>query len=229
MARPVNPPLAEHLEQRHFLRAKGLTEIYNNGPRRRFPCEQPFIEFDPINRGWYHGGRRMSSKFRPSHYWTRPCDGKRTGGWGRFKDAMTGEGPDVFITTSGDKRTLMRDRPQKWQWSGWPKDLANAYDGQFDPEHRMQDEILMKNASWTNTSSRMGAHYNFRTRQYESPRNFWQTGGAGPSNGVWRDAQWKPNAKRSDTNPYNYQTPDTQWWTRVPAGAGWFPGGRPRF
>jgi hypothetical protein len=221
---PASHPVADHIEQQAFLRNLGYNASDNLGPRRRFAREVSFIEYDPWNKGWYQGGTRMPSKFRPRHYWTRPCDGKRTGTWGRFKDAITGEGPDVFVTTSGDRRTLMRDRPQKWQWSGWPIDRARN----LDPDFRQQDAMPAWNASWTNTSSRMGAQYNFKTRRYETPRMFWQNGVGGPNNPVWRDAQWKPNAKRSAQIPYNCQTPDQQWWTTVPRWAGQFAGGRPR-
>jgi hypothetical protein len=223
----VPPPLADHLEQQHFLGSKGFPGWHDNGPRRSFPREQPFVEFDPTIRRWRQGNRLLSN-FRPKHYWTRPNDGKHSGGWGRFKDALTGEGPDVFVTTSGDKRTLMRDRPRKWQWSGWPIDNTRQWDAYFDPDHRRQDFMQPREAPWTKKSSRQGAQYNFRTRTYETPFSMWQNSGAGPSNEVWRDAQWKPNAKRSDTNPYSYQTPNQQWWSRVPASAGFYPGGRPR-
>ena len=177
---PVPPPDPDHIEQENFLRGRGYNNF--NGPRRSFPREHAFIEFDPKNKGWYQAGTRMPSSSRPKHYWTRPCDGKRTGAWGRFKDALTGEGPDVFVTTSGDRRTLMRDRPQKWQWSGWPMERARMFDWLCDPDYRVQDEMLARNVTWTNTSSRLGAQYNFKTRRYESPRMFWQTGGAGPNN-----------------------------------------------
>jgi len=223
---PVPPADPDHVEQQNWLRGRGYDN--NHGPRRRFPREQPFIEYDPINRGWYQSGTRMPSSFRPKYYWTRPCDGKRTGAWGRFKDAITGEGPDVFVTTSGDRRTLMRDRPQKWQWSGWPIDRARYWDWLCDPDHRLQDNMEARNASWTHTSSRIGAQYNFKTRRYEPPRMFWQTGGTGPNNPLWRDAQWRPNAKRSDQVPFNYQTPDEQWWSAVPAWTHQFAGGRPK-
>ena len=198
------------------------------GSRRRYPREQPFIEYNPIHKGWYQGGRRKRGGWRPRHYWTRPNDGKRSGAWGRFKDVLTSEGPDVFITTSGDERTLMRDRPQKHEWSGWPLEQARRRDKTWDPDWRLQDEMPVKEMSWTKTSGRFGgAVYNFRTRKYESPASLWLTGGWGPNNRVWRDAQWRPNAKRSDASPYNYQTPDEQWWTRVPGNVGIYPGGRP--
>lgn len=224
----VFPPQADHFHNDQYRWRRNATPWLDIGPRRRYPHEQPFIEYDPIQRVWHRGGRRMHGKFRPKHYWTRPNDGKRSGAWGRFKDVLTSEGADVFITTSGDKRTLMRDRPQKHEWSGWPLERARMRDWELDPDWRNQDFMPVKEMSWTKTSSRFGARYNFRTRKYESPGSTWLTGNWGPNNRVWRDAQWRPNAKRSDMSPYNYQTPDEQWWTRVPLGAGLYPGGRPR-
>jgi hypothetical protein len=221
----VPPPYTHHIDQHSFLRNRGFAAYDDYGPRRRFPREQPFIEYDPVNRGWYQGGRRKASSFKPRHYWARPNDGKRTGTWGRLKDALMGEGPDVFVTTSGDRRTLMRDRPMKWGWSGWGLDDAERWNLRADMDHRVMDEMPMREVSWTNASSRMRERYNFRTRRYEAPQPFRQNEGA---DGVWRDAQWRPGAKTADRNPYSFQTPEGEWWSRVPVQAGQYAGGRPR-
>lgn len=227
MQQPVPPPLANHVEQAEWLRSLGWNPWNNWGARRRYPTEQPYIEYDPQNRGWYRGDQRIPN-FRPRHYWTRPHDGKRPGALGRLKDALTGEGAGVFVTTSGDKRTFMRDRPQKWQWTNWDMDDARKFDFFADPDYRLQDSMRASSAPWAKGSARSGELYNFRTRRYEEPgQPWWLTGGGGQNSSMWRDAQWRPGAKRSDTSPYSYQSPDEAWWSRVPWTAGYYPGGRP--
>lgn len=224
---PINSAPAEHLQQNFWNRDRGADPWQDVGPRCRFPAEPPYIQYLP-GRGWHQGDRKLRH-LKPRYYWTRPHDGKRSGSWGRLKDAMTGEGPDVFVTISGDKRTLVRDRPQKWQWSRWPLTQAQIDDRRYyDPDAVEAEFMDSFEPSWTNTSSRAGARYNFKNRRYEAPQNGCSSAQYyGPNNRVWRDAQWRPGAKKSDTNPYNYQTPDLQWWNRVPYNVRDLAGARP--
>jgi hypothetical protein len=226
---PIDPAAAEHLQQNYWNQDKhGMNPWQDVGPRRRFPAEHPFIQYFP-GYGWHQGDRKLRH-FKPKYYWTRPHDGKRPGAWGRLKDGLTGEGPDVFVTINGDKRTLMRDRPQKWQWSRWGRSPGEIDDQRRYDRDAIEAEFMDPfEPTWTDKSSRAGAYYNFKNRRYETLQPSWSGSmfGYGASNRVWRDAQWRPGAKRSDTNPYNYQTPDLQWWNRVPYNAGEFPGGRP--
>ena len=225
---PIYPAPAEHLQQNFWNQDQGAGPWADVGPRRSFPAEQPYIQYHQ-GFGWHQGGRKLRH-FKPKYYWTRPHDGKRSGSLGRLKDVLTNEGPDVFITINGDKRTLMRDRPQKWQWSRWGLTPQQFNDKQYyDPDAIEAEFMNPFETFWTNNSSRAGAHYNFKNRKYETHQHGWSGSlyGYGPGNRVWRDAQWRPGAKRSDTNPYNYQTPDTTWWNRVPDSAGDWAGGRP--
>lgn len=198
-----------------------FVDYYNEGPRRHVPREPPFREYRP-GIGWVQGDRKLHN-FKPNHYFTRPHDGKRPGSLGRFKDAMTGKGADVFITTSGDKRTLMRDRPQKWQWSGWPLSRNELIDMEHDPDTRDQDYMPVDNASWTRSR---GADplYNYRNRKYTHPKANWLYR---HPDSIWRGADWAPGAKDNRRNPLNKQDLYGQWWSRVSPFAGLFPGGRP--
>ncbi len=186
------------------------------GTRRTFPAELPFREYDPFAHCWRQGPHRLRN-FRPNLYFTRPCDGKRTGTLGRLKDALTGEGPDVFVTISGDKRTLMRDRPQKWQWAGWGAPDREAY--RYDKDWRQQDAMPL-----------MGKMYNFRDRKFHRPKMWWYTNPN--SDRVWTNAQWEDGARRSDMSPLNKELMSGLQMTKVPHWSGLGPrraGGRERW
>ncbi|KAK4956516.1 hypothetical protein LTR10_006043 [Elasticomyces elasticus] len=198
------------------------------GTRRGAPAELPYREYDPVLRGWYQGERRLHN-FRPKLYYTRPSDGKRKGAAGRLKDAFTGEGPDVFVTMSGDRRTLMRDRPQRWQWSGWgsPYDEKNREARWHDKDWREQDDMPLLNH---NDSSRDGQSYNFKCRKYHTPRPWWYN--YPDNNNIWTDARWSEGARHADMNPLSKQHVSGRWTTRVPRWSGVGPfraGGRPRW
>ena len=106
-----NNPLAENYQQNTY---NGFPFLPEFGTRRTAPREEPFIHHRARGHagpGWYQGGRKLH-KFQSKKYWARPIDGARQGTFGRIKDALTGEGPDVFVVANGDKRTLMRDMPR---------------------------------------------------------------------------------------------------------------------
>ncbi|TKA26142.1 hypothetical protein B0A50_04639 [Salinomyces thailandicus] len=206
--------------------ARGLyPTFFTTGPRRSAPAELPFIQWRPEwGGGWYRGRRKLpSSTFTPKAYFTRPHDGKRSGGLGRFKDALTGEGPDVFVTVSGDKRTLMRDRPQRWQWSQWGLSWGEALSRRDDRDWREQDELPVLGMPWAGGEARAGMGYNFRTRRFEAPRPRWET-----RDGVWTDAQWREGARRGDQLPLGKRDINGFWQSRVPWRSGRWAGGRPR-
>ncbi|KAF2718805.1 hypothetical protein K431DRAFT_305685 [Polychaeton citri CBS 116435] len=224
---PTDKAYPEQKQNKRF-RGEPWVPGDESGPRRNAPRETPFIEWDSQQRGWYQGERRLLRSFKPNCYFTRPVDGKRRGAKGRLLDAVTGEGPDVFITISSDKRTKMRDRPQRWQWTGRELDADDVEDKmQFDPDFRLQDLENVRNASWCRRDRAPGATwYNFRTRQYEAAD---QARWVGRPDRYWMDAQWRQKAKRSDQSPLNVQLGDGVWWSRVPISSGLWPGGRPKF
>ena len=194
----------------------------NFGHRRNVPKEMPFTEYDPYHKAWYQGDRKLPN-FKPKKFWTRPHDGKRPGAWGRLKDGLGGEGADVFVTTSGDKRTFHKDRPQRWQWTGnklsWDEIMEKRW---FDKDHRDQDEMQVRNAPWTRAERSAYPTYNFRSREYEYPNSSWLN-----PNRFWQNANWPPNVRHSSDNPLNAQDVFGNWRSRVPWNAGWWAGGRP--
>ncbi|KAK3672967.1 hypothetical protein LTR78_007077 [Recurvomyces mirabilis] len=193
----------------------------HRGPRRNAPAELPFKEHRPDRGGgWWQGDRKLNH-FKPNYYFTRPCDGKRTGALGRMKDALTGEGPDVFLTMSGDKRSLMRDRPQRHQWSGWGLTAKEILDRRiYDMDWRACDEMPVRNMTWTHDRMHEPM-YDFRPREFLSPRKAWRN-----QENVWTNVDWAPGAK-SGSLPLSSRDYYGNWTTRVPQWAGRYPGGRP--
>ncbi|KAK5118070.1 hypothetical protein LTR62_004116 [Meristemomyces frigidus] len=192
------------------------------GPRRNAPAEPPFKEYDPFNRCWRQGNRRLPG-FKPKYYFTRPCDGKRAGALGRIKDALTGEGPDVFITINGDKRTLMRDRPQRHAWSGWgltPEEIRDRV--RYDPDWRGCDAMPVIGMSWTHNRNHEPL-YNYQNREFITPEKMARQ----PQN-VWTNVDWGQGGKDGWKMPLSYRDTNRNWTTRVNPWAGLYPGARPR-
>lgn len=190
------------------------------GPHRNAPREPPFKEYNPITRQW-HQGSQVLHNFKPNHYFTRPIDGKRRGASGRLKDALTGKGPDVFITTSGDKRTFFRDRPQRWQWSGWPRHPAEFLDDRHDRDWRLQDDPLLNPVF--GQQRKKNQLYDHRTRKFVSERKAFRD----PAS-VWKNVQWSEKVREKRTMPLSFQDGFGLWHSRVHPDSGLFAGGRPR-
>ncbi|KXL46668.1 hypothetical protein M433DRAFT_70031 [Acidomyces richmondensis BFW] len=212
------PPEAELQQDYRHLTGSDDPRL-SRGNRRSAPEEMPFIEYDPFGRQW-HQGARVLPHFKPNYYFTRPKDGKRSGWVGRMKDVMTGEGADVFITSSGDKRTLMRDRPRRWHWAGWRPDAAELDALVMDKDRRWQDFTPVIDHKFSRARADK-PFYNFRNREYESAGRVARHPGA-----VWTCAVWPQNARDGEP-PWCYRDVSAQWFTRVPWWNGAFPGGRP--
>ena len=218
--RPVRDPVGENRQDDAW---NGFRRRPDVGHRRSAPQELPYREWDPIIRRWRQGPQVLWN-FKPKHYFTRPHDGKRPGALGRLKDAFTREGADVFITSSGDERTLMRDRPQRWQWAGWGMTPAEARrKALYDKDFRWQDFEPILDASWTQKKRDWKPYYNFRNRKWEHPLQVWSH-----PDRVWTDARWPEGARHSSRRPLTYRDLGDQWWSRVPWWAQHYPGGRPR-
>lgn len=193
------------------------------GPRRGAPAEKPYRQ---QRRGRWYEGRREIKGFKAPMFIVRPSDGKRSGTIGRLLDALTGEGPDVFVIKCGDKRTLMRDRPQRWQWSGWGLDDVELADlAEFDKDFRPKDLRPIRNWLQSIERARAARHrYNFQSRRYHTDRETF----AVPPEYVWRDVRWPEDAKRWEAFPLSFLDGNREWWTRVPRASGNYAGGRPR-
>lgn len=114
----------------------------------------------------------------------RPIDGARRGTFGRLKDGLTGEGPDVFVVANGDARTLHGQFPKRERWTGWDKTGLNwPRAGHREAEEDMDwyPKKDLKSVPWAKRER--GEVYNFRTRAYDELRG-------SNRNEFWSDAHW---------------------------------------
>lgn len=219
-----NEPLAENYQQAAY---NGFPFLPEFGHRRTAPREEPFIHHRANGiagqgPGWYQGGHKFpKGSFRSKKYWVRPIDGARHGALGRLKDALTGEGPDVFVVANGDRRTFMRDVPSRNHWSGWDKTgLRWVGDANWRGASEDMDWYPKTNyhAPWARREK--DQVYNFRTREYDDLKG---------SNrlGFWSDAHYSQGQRGKYSIPTAWRMWDGKWHTTVDPSAGRWPGGRP--
>lgn len=188
----INPSRSSHFDapgRRRRRRCSSASCEYSDSstddPRRYFrrPSVRPLVQA-PLP---YHPHRRSSKK---KLYFIRPHDGRpehRRGTLGRLKDALTGQGPDIFVTATTLGRR-MRDRPQRWQWAGYGIDSKEIRTKVVEPGFAWSELDPVKEAPWARRSPMEG--YDFRKRRYGGPREDALT-----------DARWSPGARR-DTAPW---------------------------
>ncbi|KAM3421642.1 hypothetical protein BST61_g2027 [Cercospora zeina] len=219
-----NAPFTENYQQNAF---NGFPYLPEYGHARTAPAEEPFIihrSHGHSGRGWYQGGRKLN-KLRSKKYWVRPVDDARHGTLGRLKDALTGEGPDVYVVANADKRTFHRDRPSRMHWSGWDKTGlkwagANGDANWTAPAHDVDwYPRTTYHVPWARRDGRDQV-YNFRTREYDrlTGANRWN---------FWSDAHY-PRGKRGQHGiPATWRMWNGKWCSTVDPSAGSWPGGRP--
>ena len=120
--------------------------------------------------GWRRGPHRLRN-VKPRYAFVWPNDKPGRGSWGRFKDIMSGKGPDIHIGISADGRDRFHGGPVRSRWSRWP-------------EYRRpwERDNALRPAPWARRKPY--EKYNFRTRKYES---------VNPA--MWSDARW-PDDRR---------------------------------
>ncbi|MCJ1486523.1 hypothetical protein MMC06_006700 [Schaereria dolodes] len=94
--------------------------------------------------------------------WVWPRDKRQTGArtWGRFKDVLTGKGPNIWVSHRGTKD------PTRPLWSEW-RDYDNlGYPNRLEKERPGRTDIK-------------GRSYDFKSRTYRRPQP-----------GIWSDAKW---------------------------------------
>ncbi|KAI9695262.1 MAG: hypothetical protein M1820_008781 [Bogoriella megaspora] len=163
-----------------------------------YPFEPPPIYWDP-NIGWQQGGHPMSARWKPKHEFVWPKDGKRRNKRGRLADILTGKGPDVFVSTYGDRREKQFERPTRDQWSGWDY-LGDPWRMQEIDNFRLNPFLKRRNPN---------KKYNFRNRKYGWGRR-----------DDWTDVRWQEGAKTSDRSPMAkrnvygewFEQQDPNWW-----------------
>jgi hypothetical protein len=215
-------PVAEGLQDNRRIDPYNYTGL-NVGHKRSPAAELPFVEWDPYIGRWRQGPQVLYG-YKSNKFFSRPHDGKRPGSWGRFKDALTGEGADVFVTASGDKRTRMRDRPQRHQWTGWDLSQDEKDDRYlYDKDFRMQDTMPIREITKSGRAARnRRPKYDFNRRKFLSDGQILRD-----PVGVYRDAYWRPGARRDDASAYARRDMNGNHRHDVPPWAGLYPGGRP--
>lgn len=215
-----NAPLAENYQNAAY---NGFPFIPEFGTRRNAPREEPFIHWRPggtNGHGWYQGGRKLNN-FRSKKYWARPSDGARHGTFGRIKDALTNEGPDVFVVANGDRRTLHREMPSRDHWGNWDATGLGWLDTNWRGSAEDPDWYVPGNMGSTKWARREPDEvYNHRTRRYShiNTRNKWN---------FWSDAHWPRGERKKWGVPTCWREWDGHWNSRVDGSAGRWPGGRP--
>lgn len=131
---------------------------------------------------------------RKRYRWIWPRDKpSRKGHWGRLKDVLTNQGPDVFVSSD-------HNRPLRRRWTNrpWLDEDDNALD------------LTTESPFWVKRWRRPGVAYDFRTRKYKKDRpqvfEQWLFGaGANPVGDplTWTDARWEgPSFGKHMPNAY---------------------------
>jgi len=154
-------------------------------------------EWCPLQRGWFQDGRKLRNvKATKAFVW--PKDGRMDTPWGRFKDILKGQGPDMYLTFNADKHDYMVNRPTRGQWSGWR-----------NPEDDVLQPLPLATEKWAQAglldgrSPFAGKAYDFRTRKYGRPNRY-----------TWTDAIWQPDQRNNKYNRFPEAVRDVygQWW-----------------
>lgn len=118
-----------------------------------------------------------------------PKDGKNVTSWGRFKDILRNQGPDMYVTFNAEKHDYMHNRPTRATWSCQTtlddRDVGNVYTfGSKKPAPWVKKGILAGGREW-------GKSYDFRTRKFDYPNRY-----------TWSDAVWQTGPWKNKYNPY---------------------------
>lgn len=151
-----------------------------------------------LPRGWYQDGRKLNQK-KTAKAFIWPKDGKNGSTWGRLKDVLRNQGPDIYVAFGANKNDCIPNRPTRAEWSRH-SDLDDRGMGfRFNTK---------KYSPWTRDRGLWGRppwkKYDFRTRKYVSPY---------PA--MWTDAIWQPEPYRNRSwNKYPEAVRDLngQWW-----------------
>lgn len=153
-------------------------------PHRPRPAQ--FARGLGVSPGWYQDGRKLRNVKKSAKAFIWPKDGRNGSTWGRVKDILTGNGPDVFVAFGANKSDCVGNRPSRAQWSGHVNLDDTGLAKGFNHE---------KFAPWTVKwpgARPPGMCYDFHTRKYGPERTR-----------MWTDAIWqKEPHKNRKLNPY---------------------------
>jgi hypothetical protein len=161
-------------------------------PWRRRPAEYAH------RNGWYQGGERRRG-VKPHYHFIWPKDGKNGSKWGRWKDVMTGKGPDIHLTISADKKDYMNNRQRRSRWSN-----------HMNLDDRGPDGALKCQLPWARRNH-LDSAYDFHHRKYMRPHEH-----------MWSDALWQDEPNDDFQFPYAWRNIAGEWWQHEPdAFANW--------
>ncbi|KAL8960282.1 MAG: hypothetical protein Q9193_002988 [Seirophora villosa] len=152
-----------------------------------------------IDPQWY--GASWIPPIPPAHHpgkrqlqvvWPRDKKQKGPHTLGRFRDVLSGKGPDMWIGPRGP------EGPTKPEWSRW--DRGPTW-GKF---HNLsyRDNRDQQVPAWAPGQAAGNKRYNFKTRKYEVPRF-----------STWSDVKWDRKGQHPlyNENIFEYN-PYTSWW-----------------
>lgn len=151
-----------------------------------------------LPQGWYQDGRKLDHK-KTAKAFIWPKDGKNGSAWGRLKDVLRNDGPDIYVAFGANKNDCVSNRPTRAQWSRH----SNLDDRGIGFRFRAK-----KHSPWTRDRGLGGRQpwkeYDFRTRKYITPHE-----------GMWSDAVWQPEPyrnRRHNKFPEAVRDMYGQWW-----------------
>lgn len=95
----------------------------------------------------------------------------------------------------------MRDRPQRWQWSGYGLDSREILTKVVEPEFSWREFEPVRETPWGRRGE--GEGYDFRKRTYRRT-----------DKEAWTDARWRAGARRGSW-PERHRDGKFRWWDRV--------------
>ena len=140
-----------------------------------------------LDDGWQRGKKRHRGH-KPSYFFIWPKDGKRGTRWGRCKDILSGEGPDIHLAISGNGKLDYSNVPSRSRWSRW---------SELDPWAQYEDYSLPA-APWARRNP--CDRYDFRKRRF-----------CDPDYRTWTDVRWPPGANHHDHLPNAFRTLENEW------------------
>ncbi|KAL8951619.1 MAG: hypothetical protein Q9222_002419 [Ikaeria aurantiellina] len=157
----------------------------------------PWANFRDPNHEWDDGPQpprrppKSNREARRQVVWPRDKKQKGAHTWGRFKDVLTGKGPDMYANKQGDTG------PHKTVWSGWgygwdqlPDNMGYADDRDGWPYGPKHGPLGYRSP---------GKVYDFRKREYTTPHDR-----------VWSDVKWDRRGRDAHFTRNRYGNP---WWS----------------
>lgn len=139
----------------------------------------PWTDHRDPNKYWPdgpHAPRRppkSNAKCKRQVVWPRDKKQKGAHTWTRFKDVLSGKGPDMWAGKQGD------DGPNRQAWSHWGYGPGSGWLFDNMGYHDRRDNWPGDPSHWLLGHRPTNQKYDFNTRKYKTPR--W---------GDWSDVKW---------------------------------------